>query len=163
MTSLLLFLTLMLPPQTGRPPDDKELKRLTGRSDVVIVAEVKKVEPTWEPQPWSGLSSSWQFVRYEVREVVKGELPEGEVRAGFILVPNSLTADKSRPGLSPELFKEHSVHIVFLERDRLPREMGAPYTGVGQDYGAIMATPAPQKKIRALISTSKVAKVTKRP
>lgn len=145
MIRLLFALTLTLIPQ-ATTPSDAELKRLTGRSDVVIVAEVKEVEPTSELQPWSGLVSSWQYVRYEVRKVLKGKMPEGEVRVGFILVPNSLTADKSRPGLSSELFKEDNVHIVFLELNRQPPVMGTPYTAVSQDYGAIMATPAAEAK-----------------
>jgi hypothetical protein len=145
----------MLTPQTGRPPDDKDLKKLVGRSDLVVVAEVKKVDPTSELQPWSGLTSSWQFVRYEVKEVLKGEFPTGEVKVGFILVKNSLTADKSRPALSPELFKEHNVHIVFLDLDRLIPEMGTRYAGVSQDYGAIMFTPEAADTVRALSAESK--------
>ena len=147
--------------KVATPPDDRELERLTERSDIVAIAEVKEVEPTSELQPWSGLTSSWQFVRYEVKEVIKGETPEGEIRVGFMLVPNSLTADKSRPGLSPELFKNHSLHIIFLELDRQPATVGTHYTGVNQDYGAITATPAAQKKIRALRSTPNAAKVKK--
>jgi hypothetical protein len=154
-TNLLLILTLLLTPQTARRPDDEELKRLSRRADVVVVAEVKKVEPTSELQPWSGLTSSWQFVRYEVKEVLKGEFPTGEVKVGFILVKNSLTADKSRPALSLELFKEHNVHIVFLDLDRLVPEMGTRYAGVSQDYGAILFTPEAAAAVRALSSESK--------
>lgn len=152
MIVLLLALLLTLPSHAPRPLGDKELKRLAGRADIVVVAEVKEVEPTSELQPWSGLISSWQFVRYKVREVLKGEMSEGEVRVGFILVPGSLTADKSRPGLSPELFKPQNVHILFLERDRQPPVLGARYTGVSQDYGSITATPTVQKKIRSMIT-----------
>jgi hypothetical protein len=152
MTSLLFALMLALLPQTAKPLDDKEIERLTGRSDVIIVAEVKEVEPTSDLQPWSGLISSWQYVRYDVKKVLKGELRQSEVRVGFILVPNSLTADKSRPGLSPELFKEHNIHIVFLKLDRKPPVIGTRYTGVSQDYGAIIVTPAVETKIRRLSS-----------
>lgn len=165
MIGLLLSITMMLLPlllpQTARPLDDEELKRLTERSDVVAVAELKEVEPTSELQPWSGLTSSWQFVRYRVKKVLKGKMSEDEVRVGFMLVPNSLTADKAKPGLSPELFKAHNVHIIFLGLDRQPPILGTRYTGVSQDYGAITATPAAQKKIRALRSTPNAVKVKK--
>jgi hypothetical protein len=66
----------------------------------------------------------------------------GAVRAEKIPV----TADKSRPGPSPELFKGQNVHIVFLELDRRPAVIGTCYTGVSQDYGASIATPAAQEK-----------------
>ena len=162
MTRLLFALILTLTPQAAGPPDDDELKRQVSRSAVIIVAEVKEVEPTSELQPWSGLISSWQFVRYEVKQALKGEMPKGEVRVAFMLIPNSLTADKSRPGLSPELFKKQNVHILFLDGDRQPPVLGARYTGVGQDYGAIMATPTALKKIRAMNSPSKADGVKKK-
>lgn len=148
MISLLLPLLLALLPQTAKPCDDAELKQVAGRSDVVMTAEVVEVEPTSELQPWSGLISSKQYVRYRVRAVLKGELSESEVRVGFYLVKNSLTADKGRARLSPELFKEHSVHIVFLTRDpKPPADNGNPpppasYTAADQDCGALIATPA---------------------
>lgn len=158
---LLALLLLTLPSHTSRSLDDKELKKLTERSEVVIIAEVKVVEPTSELQPWSGLTSSWQFVRYEVKEVLKGEMPQGEVRVGFMLVPNSLTADKRKPGLSTDMFKAGNVHIVFLGLDRQPPVLGTRYTAVSQDYGVITATPAVQKKIRAVSSQPNVPRVKK--
>lgn len=55
MTSFLLSVTLLLPQTPGRL-NDKELERPTGSAEVVIVAQVKVVEPTFAGQFWSGLS-----------------------------------------------------------------------------------------------------------
>ena len=161
MTGLLLSLTLMLLPQAARPLDDAEVKRLVDRSEVVVVAKVEEVEPTSAGQPWSGLISSNQYVQYSVREVLKGELPDGKIRVSFILVRNGLTADESQPRLSFELFQKNNVHILFLKRDspstdkkQLPWLSWLSYKSIDEDYGAIMATPDVGAKIRALASTT---------
>src|SRR2546423_83526 len=109
MIGLLLCITLALLSQTTKSCDDAELKKIAVNSDVILVAEVKEVEPISELQPWTGLISSKQYVRYEVKYVLKGEMPESEVRVGFYLIKNSMTADKTRTQLSTELFKEHNV------------------------------------------------------
>jgi len=155
MIGLLLCITLALLSQTTKSCDDAELKKIAVNSDVILVAEVKEVEPISELQPWTGLISSKQYVRYEVKYVLKGEMPESEVRVGFYLIKNSMTADKTRTQLSTELFKEHNVHIVFLRRDQNPPSTGGnqpppSYTSVDQDYGAIIATPDAEAAIRAL-------------
>jgi hypothetical protein len=100
--------------------DDAKVQRLTERAEVVVVAEVAEVEPTSELQPWSGLISSRQYIQYDVREILKGEVPDGKIRVRFMLVRNNLTADESRPRLSPEPFQKWNVHILLLERDRQP-------------------------------------------
>jgi hypothetical protein len=149
---------LALLPQTPQC-DEAKIKQMVGDAAVVLIAEVKEEEPTFENQPWTGFAASKQYVRYEVKSVLKGELPDSEVRIGFYLIKNSLTADKSRPQLSPELFKKHNVHIIFLQLDlKPPASDGNPppppsYTALDENYGAIIATPDTEAAIRALQST----------
>ncbi len=159
MTRLLFVLTLMLAPQSA-PPATPDFKKLEGRSDIIVIAEVKEVEPTSVLQPWSGgLVSSYQYVKYSVRSVLKGESPGDEVRVAFLLVRSSVMADKSRPQLSSELFKQGSLQILFLKHNRkLTPPDGEPqapptYTGAQQDYGAIPATPEAEAAVRALLPT----------
>jgi hypothetical protein len=170
--SLLLSLTLILASQVATPLDDARIKRLTERAEVVVVAEVAEVEPTSVQQPWSGLVSSWQFVQYNVREVIKGEVPDGKIRVRFMLSEHSLTADESRPRLSPQLFQKRNVHLLFLERDhrspatdkkQMPWLSWLLYKSFDSDYGAVMDVPAVEAKIRELSSASKDAGAKKRP
>ncbi|HEX8148022.1 MAG TPA: hypothetical protein VF591_12650 [Pyrinomonadaceae bacterium] len=154
--------------QTAGRLDDKEIERLTGRSEVIVIAEVEKVEPTSVLQPWSGLVSSKQYVQYNVREVLKGEMSDGKIRVGFMLIEHSLTTDESQPRLSPELFREKNVHILFLNpdgrrpvTDKKASDNKQPswlswlsFESVDSDYGAVMSTPAVTEKIRALQAVS---------
>lgn len=172
MTSLLLSLTLMLLPQVRRPLDGKEIGRLTERSEIIVAAEVAEVEPTDMQQPWTGLITSKQFVQYNIREVLKGEVSDAQIRVGFMLFQNSLTADKDQPRLSPELFRKGNVHILFLkrgrrspaaEKKRLPWLNWLSYDSVDSDYGAVMAAPAVEAKVRAVGSAPKAVKAKERP
>ena len=71
----------------------------------------KEVGPTSELQPRSGLVSSEEFVRYNVKEVFKGEAPDGQIRVAFMPFINSLTADVNRTQLSPAPFRKKNVHL----------------------------------------------------
>jgi hypothetical protein len=161
---------LVLLPQARRPLDDKEIGRLTDNSEVVVVAEVAELEPADAQQPWSGLISSKQFVQYDVREVLKGEVSDAKIRVGFMLLQNSLTADENQPRLSPELFRKGNVHVLFLKRDlrsraadkqRTPWLKWLAYDSIDSDYGAVTSTPGLIEKIRALQPKSKVTIVEK--
>ena len=135
---------------------------MVARSDIILIAEVREVEPTFDLQPWSGgLIGSKQHVRYEIRSVLKGEFPDGEVRVAFYLIKNSLTAGKDWPHLSPELFQKNSLHIVFIEIDPLSpptKENTSPissYVGATADCGAIIATFDAEATIRRLLLRTK--------
>jgi hypothetical protein len=78
------------------------------------------------------------------------------VWVGYPIYYNSLTADKSGPQLSPELFKKNNIHIIFLKLDKKPAPSsvtppGSPsYVTLDVNCGAIIATPAVEAKIRRL-------------
>jgi hypothetical protein len=158
MISLFLSLTFALP-QAASPCNEARLEKLTRRAAIVLIAQVKEVEPAGATSGWSGVLASMQQVRYEVREVIKGEVPKGEVLVAYYLVKNSLTADKDLPRLSPELFKEQNVHILFLEPDRkratagVPRAAAAPYVAFDENCGAITFTPETAVEVRRSILT----------
>ncbi|MBA3243095.1 MAG: hypothetical protein H0T60_17895 [Acidobacteria bacterium] len=158
MTGILLSLALAVLPATGQC-DEARLKRTVSKAKVVMIAEVAEIDAPPRLMAWSGLMAVTQRVKYKVRTVLKGELPEGDVWVSFYLVHHSLTADKDSPQVSPELFKENNVHVVFLELDKKPSSgetdatAARSYVAIDENCGAILATPTAEKKIRRLALT----------
>ncbi len=138
--------------------DEARLQRTAAKADVVMIAEVAELEND-ALSFWSGVMGVRQHVRYKVKTVLKGELAESVVRVAFYVVHHSATADKDEPQLSPELFKENSVHVVFLKREKKPDADNAKaaethsYLGLDQNCGALVATPALEENVRRLVST----------
>lgn len=156
-----MFLSIMLAvlPQMKPQCNDAKLKQMVRDSDVVLIAEVKEVQAPSLMQAWSGLVVFKQYVRYEVKAVLKGEMSQSEVRVGYPIYYKSLTADKSRPQLSPELFKEKNLHIVFLKLDKdsskaeAKQQASSSYVALDINFGAIMDTSASEEQIRHITST----------
>ena len=65
-----------------------------------------------EPRFWSDRYSSWQTVKYRVREVLKGKVPSEKLAVEHGVVKSRPTAKKDHPGLSPESFRPGSRWIV---------------------------------------------------
>ena len=158
MIGVLLSIALVLPPTTASC-DEAKIKQMVRDSVVVLVAEVKEVETPSLTASWSGLAIFKQHVLYKVRAILKGEITEREVRVGYSVYKNSLTADKNRPQLSPVLFKKNTVHIVFLKLEEKSAVDGAnqpttpSYLALDVNCGAILDTPAVEAEIRAMPST----------
>jgi hypothetical protein len=95
--------------------DAKAWLSFVRKTETVVIAEVVEVNPS--PGFWSGFLASVQHVKYKVVEVLKGEVQSKEIDAGHYVVKNSVTADKEKARLSPELFKPGNRLILILSRE----------------------------------------------
>jgi hypothetical protein len=136
-------------------PDEKALVRVAQHADVVVVAEVVETHPPLLGV-WSGLVASVQHTQYKVIEVLKGDVKSNEIDAGHYVVYHSLTADKEKPQLSPDLFKQGNRLILSLSREmghgcKLDNPAPGIETFCSQDenYGAVLAEPKLIDKIKS--------------
>jgi hypothetical protein len=134
--------------------DEKALLSVMKEAEIVVVAEVEEVGPSLGA--WSGLLASVQHVKYRVVEVLKGKMKSNEIDAGHYVVHNSLTADKEKPHLSPELFKPGNRLILILSRERghgckleTPKKDMEAFCSPNENAGAILADSHLVDRIRA--------------
>jgi hypothetical protein len=117
---------------------------------IVAVAEV--VENKRAVGFWSGLFPAVQPVRYEIKDVLKGEIEESVICANHYVVRNSRIADSRKPQLSPALFREGNHLILLLALPKLEgnaesKSFSSPvcdvptYFSPDANYGAILAEP----------------------
>lgn len=92
--------------------DPQKTSEAIDTANIIMVGEIVEVGPP--PAFWSGLFAAYQDVRYKVIDVFKGTLPTKEVLVAHPVVHNSVTADKSHPGLSPALFSVGNRLIILL-------------------------------------------------
>ncbi|HEY7161019.1 MAG TPA: hypothetical protein VH815_07145, partial [Acidobacteriota bacterium] len=91
----------------------KEEERFAGivrESDIIFIGIVKELGSA--PKFWSGRFPSFQSVKYEVEDVLKGDLIS-EINVSHVLVAGSKTARLDQPGLSRVLFQKGNRLIVF--------------------------------------------------
>jgi hypothetical protein len=133
--------------------DEKDVLSVMKGGEIVVIADVVNVHPSLGF--WSGYFASVQHVKYEVVEVLKGEVKGKEIDAGHYVVFNSFTADKEYPRLSPKLFSPSNRLILSLSRERGHGcKLDSPASGVeafcspNENNGAVLATPQLVDKIR---------------
>jgi hypothetical protein len=85
---------------------------------VIVAAEVIDIGEA--PGVWSGYFLSVQRVKYEVKEVLKGDLAQRRICVGHYVVHNNLTADKTYPRLSSTIFVKGNKLVLFLAPDPHP-------------------------------------------
>ena len=120
--------------------DDQRLQQLVHKTQYVIVAEVVEVKPA--PGFWSGQVAALQYVHYKVIKSLKGNPPD-HIEVGHYVVKNSLSADKDRARLSPELFRvgNRLILIIELERSKHQAEPGkVKFISPDENCGAMLAT-----------------------
>lgn len=148
MRLFILFFLLSMTAQTPVPCcSDKQLRLLAQNADFVVIAEIVETKPT--PGFWSGQFAAIQIVRYDIKESIKGGLSSGVIDAGHYLVHGSCSADRSKPQLSPELFRKGNRLVLFLSHE----EKGG-YLVRDENCGAIASSAETVAKIRGLISVS---------
>jgi len=124
------------------------LKPLAGKSDLIAVAKVKRVfDP---PGYWSGTFAAMQAVEYEVVAVLKGKIKKPSLVASHSVVYNSVTADREKPQLAPDLFKPGQELILLLEK------------GPGKFWNESMACASLENQMCALIASDEKKEAAKR-
>jgi hypothetical protein len=127
----------------------KRLRELAGRAEVIAKAEVVSIAPVIM-NCWSGIAICTARVAYDVRQVFKGRIGYKRILVEHLLLKNSLTGDIDNPRLSPTLFREGNVLLLFLgsaNTSRYPNRAelvakGVGYVNLDEDCGAVMADEA---------------------
>jgi len=118
MKVILLIILFIMPVFMGQNDDEQRTEQLVRATKVIVVAEV--IEVGEAPGIWSGIVLSVQRVKYEVKEVLKGDLAQKRVCVGHYVYHNSRTADKTYPRLAQTIFTKGNMLVLLLEPDPHP-------------------------------------------
>jgi hypothetical protein len=127
----LLAVALSVPAlaEEGVPPHYEAFVQAT---PIVAIAEV--LEVGHRPGIWMGtIIPMTQEVRYQVVEVLKGELPAGTIEVGYFMIGETRLTDTpdGKPGLTPALFKPGNRLILLLTPGHCVENMTDPWSGSG--------------------------------
>jgi hypothetical protein len=160
MSYLLLILILSLPSSAWRDYDHRQLTRKVDQAPIIVRATV--IEEDVDPplfRSWSGIALFHQRVRYQVNEVMKGRITEGEIEVGHILVYGSMTTEKKEASLSHKIFGKGKLVILLLKPDR-GKDCAVwhdkvssvkSYCALDENHGALPATEKNVKLIQQLL------------
>ena len=166
MKSVLLLILFTLPFSVmAQNYDEQRIERLVRDAKVIVVAEAVDIGEA--PGVWAGVFLFAQRVKYEVKEVLKGDLAQGRICVCHYIVHYSVTADKTYPRLSSTIFAKGNRLVLFLAPDPHPEkgyiEMPGRKPMCGADepsfvvpevnYGAMLAEENILKSIRQAISS----------
>jgi hypothetical protein len=148
---LLLLIALVLAPTLAS--GDDALVEAAKHSEVVVVAQVVKVDPSHGY--WSGVLASVQHVHYKVLETLKGNIKHSNIDVGHYVVAGSQTADRKMAQLSPTLFKPGNHVVLLLSRERghgcrldeVPDDIDA-FCSPGENTGARLSSPSLIRTLR---------------
>lgn len=127
------------------------LDQLAAKSPIVATAEVIETEDSLRGKdvlvyrPWCGLTLSTEDAHYAVHDVLKGQIPDSKIVVEHLICLNTVTVNGYSPTLSPELFREGNVLLLFLKAGSSdPNKHVSPpfnsvYADVDEDCGAVMA------------------------
>ncbi|MGH9874728.1 MAG: hypothetical protein ACRD9S_19920 [Pyrinomonadaceae bacterium] len=142
MISIIAILLVLMTPQHNC--DEAPLQKLTRDAEVIVVAQVVEVQPTGLPlEIWSGPVLSTQNVRFKVKGVLKGNINECDITVSFALAYKTNTADEKHARLSPQLFAEGKILLLFLKKNSeqklSPSTVG--YRSIDSNCGAVEESP----------------------
>lgn len=124
------------------------LKRLARTSPLVVTAKVVGTEDSMGPstlfRPWCGMTFTTEYAYYEILDVLKGQTPDSKIAVEHVICWDTITVDGYAPRLSPELFREGNVLVLFLKRDSHRTDQPQPpfksgYEEVDENCGAVLA------------------------
>jgi hypothetical protein len=124
------------------------LKRLAKTSAIVATAKIMGTEdsvgPTPSFRPWCGLVFTTQYAYYDVLDVLKGQISDSKIAVEHAICWDTITVDGYSPRLSPELFHEGNVLLLFLKKgshrnDQVPLPFKSGYEDVDENCGAVIA------------------------
>jgi hypothetical protein len=165
MKVILPIILFFMPVFMAQNDDEQQTVQLVRDTKVIVVAEV--IEVGEAPGIWSGYIASVQRVKYEVKEVLKGDLAQRRVCGGHYVVHNSSTADKTFPRLAQTIFAKGNRFVLLLEPDPHPGKgyfetpRRTPMCNADEpsflvkyvDYGVMPAEEKTLKSIRQAISS----------
>jgi len=110
-------------------------------------------------RPWCGLVLTTEYAYYDVIDVLKGEIPDRKIAVEHAICWDTITVDGYSPSLSPELFREGNVLLLFLKAgshrdDQVPQPFKSGYEDVDENCGAVNAdSDASRSAVDALHTT----------
>ena len=136
-----------LNPRVSERCSPKRLRQLAAGTPIVATAKVIRTEDSAQTdpllrRPWCGLAWSSEFVYYDVQEVLKGQIPDEQIAVDHAICWDTVTVDGYVPALSPELFREDNVLLLFLDRglhriDQVQPPFPSGYEDVDEYCGAV--------------------------
>lgn len=127
----------------------ERLKQLAKSTPIVATAKVVGTEDSMGTstnlfRPWCGLVLTTEYAYYDVLEVLKGQIPDRKIAVEHAICWDTITIDGYSPSLSPELFREGNVLLLFLKKgshrdDQSPPPFKSGYEDVDENCGAVNA------------------------
>lgn len=122
--------------------EEERFAELVRESDIIFVGTVKELGPA--PSFWSGRFPTYQTVKYDVSEVIKGNAIS-EITVSHIVVSGSKTARRDEPGLSPSVFqKGNRLIVIAVKSDQ------GEWKSLDENMGALPHSEETLKKIESL-------------
>lgn len=148
-------------PSVSEQCSQNRLARLARRTPIVATAKVVNTEDSAETnpllfRPWCGFVWSSEYAYYDVVDVLKGQIPDPKIAVEHAICWDTITVDGYQSTLSPELFREGNVLLLFLKAgsnrtDHIPPPFKSGYVDVDQNCGTVMAdSDAAQSVVEAL-------------
>jgi hypothetical protein len=136
-------------PRVSEQCNGIRLKRLAKTSAIVATAKIVGTEDTMGPasllfRPWCGLVFTTEYAYYDVLDVLKGTVPDPKIAVEHAICWDTITVDGYSSSLSPELFREGNVLLLFLKigshrDDQVPVPFKSGYEDVDENCGAVIA------------------------
>lgn len=126
------------------------LAELARQSPIVITAEVLGTEDSTGKsesffRPWCGLTFTTEDAYYHAMERIKGEMLDEQILVEHPICWDTVTIAGYSPTLSPDLFKEGNILLLFLkpgssqEGRQPPSPYESVYEAVDENCGAVLA------------------------
>ena len=136
-------------PEVSEQCNRSRLAQIARDSQIVVTAEVMGTEDTLGSppffRPWCGLAFTTEDAYYRVIEVFKGEVSAPNIAVEHVICWDTVTVGGYSPTLSPELFKQGNVLLLFLnagshqpDRQR-PLPFLSAYEDTDENCGAVEA------------------------
>lgn len=135
-------------PKVSEQCNGIRLKRLANTSAIVATAKVVGTEDSMGPtplfRPWCGLVFTTEYAYYDMLDVMKGQIADSKIAVEHVICWDTITVDGYSPQLSPELFREGNVLLLFLKRgshrtDEVQPPLKSGYEDVDENCGAVIA------------------------
>jgi hypothetical protein len=148
-------------PNVSEQCNRTRLKQLSRGGAIVVTARVVGTEdsigasPTLF-RPWCGSVFTTEYAYYDVLDVLKGKIHDSRIAVEHAICWDTITVDGYSARLSPELFREGNLLLLFLKEgshrsDQVEPRFKSGYEEVDENCGAVMAdSDAAQSALEAL-------------
>jgi hypothetical protein len=145
-------------PKISEQCNRRRLKQLARSTPIVVTAKVVGTEdsmgtPATPFRPWCGLVLTTEYAYYDVLDVLKGQIHDSKIAVEHGICWDTITVDGYSPRLSPELFREDSVLLLYLKTgshrdDQVPVPFKSGYEDVDENCGAVIADSDAAQSVR---------------